>query len=164
MKAPAPAGAFCIGAFVTRRGGGRALKCGRLLTGLNIRLDSSDPAVARIWSCPAPPPSRRLRCDRKTHVTTLETFWGVEREWTDPLEALHWLSSHEAGFSNSRWVGWISYDAGRLFEDVPMRSADDLGLPLFEFTYHSEDEYHLPVLAEVVRRRDDPRRWNFTRE
>lgn len=34
-----------------------------------------------------------------------------------------------------RWIGFISYDLGRLFEKLPARAVDDLGLPLFVFTY-----------------------------
>ena len=34
-----------------------------------------------------------------------------------------------------RWIGYLSYDLGRLFEELPEGAVDDLGLPLFVFTY-----------------------------
>ena len=37
------------------------------------------------------------------------------------------------GSADARWVGFLSYDLGRLFERLPSRAADDLNLPLFAF-------------------------------
>lgn len=34
----------------------------------------------------------------------------------------------------SRWVGYLSYDLGRLFEELPCIAADDLHMPLFCFS------------------------------
>jgi para-aminobenzoate synthetase component 1 len=34
------------------------------------------------------------------------------------------------------WIGWLSYDLGRLFEELPTTARNDLNLPLFEFTFH----------------------------
>jgi para-aminobenzoate synthetase component 1 len=34
-----------------------------------------------------------------------------------------------------RWIGYLSYDLGWLFESSPAASPDDFGLPLFVFTY-----------------------------
>src|SRR5262249_32876843 len=34
------------------------------------------------------------------------------------------------------WIGYLSYDVGRLFEQLPFTATDDLTFPLFEFTYH----------------------------
>jgi para-aminobenzoate synthetase component 1 len=34
-----------------------------------------------------------------------------------------------------RWVGYLGYDVGRMFENLPPRVVDDLDLPLFVFTY-----------------------------
>jgi para-aminobenzoate synthetase component 1 len=34
-----------------------------------------------------------------------------------------------------RWIGYLGYDLGRLFEKLPQRARDDLNLPLFVFTY-----------------------------
>jgi anthranilate/para-aminobenzoate synthase component I len=33
----------------------------------------------------------------------------------------------------ARWTGYLSYDLGRLFEDLPATAQDDLSLPLFAF-------------------------------
>jgi anthranilate/para-aminobenzoate synthase component I len=37
----------------------------------------------------------------------------------------------------ARWIGFLSYDLGRWFENLPAHAADDLGLPLFVFSLHS---------------------------
>ncbi len=34
------------------------------------------------------------------------------------------------------WVGFLSYDLGHLFETLPSAAADDMAVPLFEFTFH----------------------------
>ena len=34
------------------------------------------------------------------------------------------------------WIGWLSYDLGRWFENLSARTVDDLRLPLFDFTFH----------------------------
>jgi hypothetical protein len=55
----------------------------------------------------------------------------------DPLAALNWMERPiSTNPSGGRWIGYLSYDLGRWFERLPARSADDLGLPLFVFTYH----------------------------
>jgi len=47
---------------------------------------------------------------------------------------LAWLEQHiKSAPANSRWIGYLSYDLGRLFETLPAKSTDDLGLPLFAF-------------------------------
>lgn len=57
-------------------------------------------------------------------------------EWDDPLDALAWMAGdiRTRGSPGMRWVGFLSYDLGRLFEALPTRAADDLGLPLFRFS------------------------------
>lgn len=35
------------------------------------------------------------------------------------------------------WIGYLSYDLGRLFEPIRPLAAADTGFPLFEFTYHA---------------------------
>src|SRR5687768_6634000 len=45
--------------------------------------------------------------------------------------------------SAGRWVGYLSYDLGRLFERLPERAGDELGLPLFVFSYHGPVEQRL---------------------
>ncbi|MGH7214208.1 MAG: anthranilate synthase component I family protein, partial [Tepidisphaeraceae bacterium] len=100
------------------------------------------------WSYYLGAPSRWIKCDAKTLVTTLVEPRGRVRKWTDPLEALRWLTLElrerpGAGLGTTGappfkggWVGWLSYDVGRLFEELPAVARDDLDLPLFEFTYH----------------------------
>jgi para-aminobenzoate synthetase component I len=73
----------------------------------------------------------------------LITSRGEERRWADPLEALRWLGE-QSGEAPAKtgppfkggWIGYLSYDLGRLFERLPAQAADDLNLPLFGFTYH----------------------------
>ncbi len=99
----------------------------------HIQFDSSrGPADA--WTIRPAVPSLQLRCDSASLVTTLESEAGVERRWVDPLEALHWLSGHFGDAPGTRWAGYLSYDLGRLFERLPARAVDDLGLPLFVFS------------------------------
>jgi para-aminobenzoate synthetase component 1 len=59
---------------------------------------------------------------------------SVIRQWDDPLEALGWMSK-TFWPGEGRWIGYLSYEVGRLFEKLPERAVDDLGLPLFVFTY-----------------------------
>jgi len=137
-------------------------------TEFDIRLDTAghdDRPFAR-WAGPTWRASRRLWCDAVSGVTSLCNPWGVERTWVDPLAALNWLATSAAdGQAHSRWVGWIGYDAGRLFESIPTRAAaDDARLPLFEFTFHDHGGDRFPMEAERVPVRDGPPRWNFTRE
>lgn len=57
-------------------------------------------------------------------------------KWGDPLAALAWMAEHvrTRGSPPMRWVGFLSYDLGRLFEALPGRASDDLELPLFRFS------------------------------
>ncbi len=56
--------------------------------------------------------------------------------WDDPLDALRWMveSIERQPDPRARWVGYLSYDFGRSFEEIPSRAADDLRLPLFRFS------------------------------
>ena len=88
------------------------------------------------------PALRILQCDSRTSITTLRSADGEERHWADPLEALAWLGEQineppQSGppFKGG-WIGYLSYDLGRLFEVLPNRCIDDLHLPLFTFTFH----------------------------
>jgi para-aminobenzoate synthetase component 1 len=52
----------------------------------------------------------------------------IAQEWGNPLDALAWLAGQRR-----RWAGFLSYDLGRLFENIPARSPDDFQTPLFAF-------------------------------
>jgi anthranilate/para-aminobenzoate synthase component I len=130
---------------------------------IRIRLDSSAPAHNG-WHLPPdlPAPSQRLICDARTRATRLEHGSGVLREWNDPLEALRWFSSIARAWSDECWVGFLSYDLGRLFESLPARASDDLDLPLFAFTRHSAHEHHAPLrVGRAAAPADAPLRSNF---
>lgn len=75
-----------------------------------------------------------IRCDSLTLKTTARAGASVIRQWSDPLEALLWMfGTFWPG--EGRWIGYLSYDLGRLFKALPTTAADDLNLPLFVFTY-----------------------------
>jgi para-aminobenzoate synthetase component 1 len=80
-----------------------------------------------------------LECDASTRLTRLTRRTEVLRTWDDPLAALGWMADmlRDVPDQAARWVGFLSYDLGRLFEVLPVRAADDLHLPLFAFSYHS---------------------------
>jgi anthranilate/para-aminobenzoate synthase component I len=104
-----------------------------------VRLDSPDrpagPAGRSAWRFPPNTPEWVLTCDGPTHAF-LHTPDGIELQWDDPLEALSWMTEHVTSQNSPdvRWVGYLSYDLGRLFETLPARAAADLGLPLFRFS------------------------------
>jgi anthranilate/para-aminobenzoate synthase component I len=107
-----------------------------------IRLDSpgrvsaeEDLSDATRWSFPSSTPEWVVTCDAPTRAV-LRTPDGIEMEWFDPLEALQWMADEvvRRGTTRVRWVGYISYDLGRLFETLPSRAVDDLDLPLFRFS------------------------------
>jgi para-aminobenzoate synthetase component 1 len=109
-----------------------------------VRLESGGPSTPwSRWSYFADHPQMVLRCDSNTLVTILFRQSEKVREWKDPLEALAWMASNREPSQQSSppftagWVGWISYDFGRIFEAVPKNPncVDDLRLPLFEFQY-----------------------------
>jgi para-aminobenzoate synthetase component 1 len=41
---------------------------------------------------------------------------------------------------DARWVGYLGYDLGRLFENLPAAALDDGGMPLFQFTLYASGE------------------------
>src|SRR4029079_7182179 len=72
-------------------------------------------------------------------VSELRDGGGARRSWADPLDALAWLDGHIRSLppdSDARWIGYLGYDLGRRFEDLPSRARDDLGVPLFALTFH----------------------------
>jgi para-aminobenzoate synthetase component 1 len=97
-----------------------------------VRLDSD--GYSPSWNLPPCQSETLLRCDATEARTTL---WvdGCERQhWADPLEALRWLAETASNEKlGVRWVGYLNYDLGRLFEKIPSIAADDLKLPIFCF-------------------------------
>ena len=111
----------------------------------SIRLDSSHPQETR-WPCAPARPKMLLRCDVRTAAVTLEDASGLLRSWQRPLEALAWLEQDAlARGANARWVGYLSYDLGRLFERMPALAKDDLDLPLFVFALIQEPGSDRPL-------------------
>lgn len=98
-----------------------------------VRLDSSSPQIAAAgWQGGGDAPLVHL-------VGTIEGARAdgqVERGWRDPLEALAWMARTFP--AEGRWIGYFSYDLGRLFETLPVRAVDDLGVPLFAFSFFKE--------------------------
>ncbi len=80
-----------------------------------------------------------LRCDSQSLVTTLGDTEQIHRQWDDPLDALEWMAKQIRTQADARWVGYISYDLGRLFEALPSTATDDLKLPLFCFSLYRND-------------------------
>ncbi|MGA2500666.1 MAG: anthranilate synthase component I family protein [Tepidisphaeraceae bacterium] len=101
-----------------------------------ILLDSSRPAPG-LWCSPQSGARMVLRCEGSPPLTTLYGAGEPTRTWDDPLEALRWMSDHiRSAPPGGRWIGFLSYDLGRFFEELPATAADELQLPLFVFTFH----------------------------
>lgn len=83
-----------------------------------------------------------LAGDAGGRTATLSDASGVIRGWDDPLDALRDIllpgaaPVDEGPPFKGGWVGWLSYDLGRLFEPMPSLAADDMGLPLYELAFH----------------------------
>lgn len=133
---------------------------------MNIRLDSSEPARAGPdWARPLTRPALLLGCDGLGMPAVLRSQERVLREWAKPLDALAWMATSWPEIEPvGRWVGYLSYDVGRLFERVPELARDDLHFPLFRFTHHGTS-CPSPTAAHRAtsrRPRDDGPSWNFT--
>jgi anthranilate/para-aminobenzoate synthase component I len=129
-----------------------------------IRLDSRAPGAA--WTCRPGEPALVLECEAATHHALLRNQRGIVRMWDDPLAALDWMPQHlnEIDSPDARWIGYLGYDLGRLFEKLPARAVDDLQMPLFAFTLH-----HVPVDLPWAARAYEPQdggsfESNFSRE
>lgn len=113
-----------------------------------VRLETSDPRQVR-WACAADDARRVVWCDAATRITTLSIDGRAARSWRDPLEALDALPElsfdDDGPAGGGRWVGFISYDLGRLFEHLPNRPADDLNLPLFALAFAAHRGYIPPL-------------------
>jgi para-aminobenzoate synthetase component I len=102
-----------------------------------IQLDSSSLQHGVRWRWKPTEPLATLRCDDTSQITTLSGLNITARRWNDPLDALEWMSESVSDFgAEARWIGFLSYDLGRLFERIPSRTQNDLKLPLFIFTLH----------------------------
>lgn len=91
--------------------------------------DSDDPWITGFLA-----PVCTIRCESATLQTVARVGNSTIRQWDDPLDALQWMS-RTFWPGKGRWIGYLSYDVGRLFEKLPARAADDLSLPWFVFTY-----------------------------
>ena len=112
------------------------------------RLDSapaSNSPYSR-WSYRLGPSRQVLQCDRPERGAILFAGQGnrdAVRHWGDPADALAWLDESLRTRSGQLsgppfkggWVGFIGYDAGRLFESLPGIARDDLAVPWYEFSY-----------------------------
>ncbi|MBV8782202.1 MAG: hypothetical protein JO353_12470, partial [Phycisphaerae bacterium] len=71
------------------------------------------------WACDARLPSHILRCDAQTLRTTLQRDGVVQCEWSNPLAALRWLGETAAAeTADVRWIGYLAYELGQLFEPL----------------------------------------------
>ncbi|MGA2440476.1 MAG: anthranilate synthase component I family protein [Tepidisphaeraceae bacterium] len=95
---------------------------------------SSTPDSNDAWITGFLTPVCTIRCESKTLQTVARVGNSTIRQWDDPLEALQWMS-RTFWPGEGRWIGYLGYDLGRLFEKLPARARDDLNLPLFVFTY-----------------------------
>src|SRR5688500_2976433 len=87
--------------------------------------------------------------------------------WDDPLAALDWMPQYLAELEapGARWIGYLSYELGRLFETIPSQAVDDLQLPLFAFTLHQASGQRPAWHAGTQRPRErQALTSNFTRE
>jgi anthranilate/para-aminobenzoate synthase component I len=102
-----------------------------------INLYSAPSAGITDWTTGFLKPKWDLRCDRVTFAVEARAGESVFKRWSDPLEALAWMTS---AFTNDRgrWIGHLNYDFGRLLEPgwgSHGAPPDDLHVPLFHFTY-----------------------------
>ncbi len=104
-----------------------------------------------------------LRCDAATLQCTAHVGSSILRQWDDPLQALRWMSQ-TVWPGRGRWIGYLSYDAGRLFENLPAAAVDDLHLPLFVFTYCRPASDPSPAADPAYGASDAPLTSNFTRD
>jgi len=87
-------------------------------------------------------PSMVLIGDADGRGARLQDESGVVRQWDNPLSALAWMDRHVRTEAppGRRWVGFLSYDLGRLFENLPRLAKDDLQMPLFAFGLVDADQ------------------------
>jgi anthranilate/para-aminobenzoate synthase component I len=111
------------------------------------QLDSSHPSAASAtWRRMVGAARMLLRCDARMRVSELFDGRDLLRQWRDPLSALDWMAENarQRTAKPARWIGFLNYDLGRLFEQLPARATDDLDLPLFCFSLHEEENKFVP--------------------
>jgi para-aminobenzoate synthetase component 1 len=122
------------------------------------QIDAGNP-----WPTGFVTPVCTVRCDSPSRRTVARVGQSVIRQWDEPLEALAWMSK-TFWPGEGRWIGYLSYELGRLFEKLPGRAVDNLGLPLFVFSY-CRPAHDRPGGAEPKYGIGDaPLASNFTRE
>jgi anthranilate/para-aminobenzoate synthase component I len=128
------------------------------LSSTQARKDAGDP-----WPTHFLQPVCTIRCDSPDQKTTATVGQSLIRQWDDPLAALDWMSkTHWPG--QGRWVGYLSYDLGRLFEELPQIAADPLGLPLFVFTYCRTSPDRPPFAEADYGKSEAALQSNFTKD
>lgn len=73
-----------------------------------------------------------LRCDHADAPAHLMRSNEIVHEWDNPLDGLAWMAQHFET-PDARWVGFLGYELGRLFEKLPGRARRDVAMPLFAF-------------------------------
>jgi para-aminobenzoate synthetase component I len=122
------------------------------------RADAGDPWPTRFLI-----PVCTLRCENETLKSTARVGGTIIRTWDDPLAALDWMSkTYWPG--EGRWIGFLSYDLGRLFEKLPATGIDDLAAPLFAFTYCRPAQDRPPGAEPLFGSSTAALSSNFTRE
>ena len=102
-----------------------------------IRLDSSLPDGVSRWALPLEPTELMLECPAAGPALLSDSAGNVLQKFAGPLDALRWLDEDlRSPGPVFRWVGYLSYDLGRLFEKLPATAVDELGLPLLRLTRH----------------------------
>jgi para-aminobenzoate synthetase component 1 len=107
-------------------------------------------------------PRISLGCDPRSLRCVAMAGQSPLRQWDDPLAALAWMSRTFPD-PHGRWIGHLNYDLGRLFESIGPGPADELGIPLFQFTFCTPAGERPPGPDLPYQKSDLPLRSNFTR-
>lgn len=119
-----------------------------------IRLDSTLPGeTGHAWMRPLSEAGLVLRCESLRKATLSDAAGRLLRRFTSALDALAWLEtdvgSARGDGNDFRWVGYLSYDLGRAFEELPCRFTEPAPWPCFVFTRHrlaeNAEEKHRPA-------------------
>src|SRR3954470_14852864 len=83
----------------------------------DIRLDSP----CNGWTYAPAPATRYVECDALTGRAWRQgSVLSIREEFADPLQALAYMeASVKEPWADGRWIGYLSYDLGRLFESIP---------------------------------------------